>query len=130
MNIRIEIENIGDYPAVKLMVADKNRKKIENSNITHSRDGVNDSKHILEGDSGYMIMNIKLQELYDKRSLKYYLKFENPFGSLYSQEITIESNHTNNKLIQIDAQIILEIENDWFSKVRLKGLFFCLKSYF
>lgn len=107
LKIKIKIKNIGDYPAVQIMVVDKNGNRLKKSNIVHSDGDTNDKRYILNGDCGTMIINIEMRELLNKKSLEYYLNFKNPFGLSYSQVISVESRHSNNKIIQVDAQCSL-----------------------
>ena len=114
LQIKLNIKNIGDYPATQIEVANDRGEKIENTNVLHSICDSNDKKYILSGDSGILIICIVLDELFSSRpkEKKYFLNFNNPFGSSYSQEITIKSTHPDDKIIQIDAQCNLNIHED------------------
>jgi len=110
MNIRIRIKNIGNFPATQIRITDKNGKKIENANVLHSADETNDKKFILSGDYGIIIVNIVLENLRREKKNSFHLSFSNPFGSAYSQEIVVSSPHPDDRMILIDAQCDLNIQ--------------------
>lgn len=124
----MEITNIGDYPATHIRVVDKKGEKEIGANILHGtaenasaneesfsltsiQDTKNDKKYILKGGSGRLILNIDMDELLQEREKRCFLKFKNPFGSEYEQEIElrIEGSKAEPKLIQIDAHCNLNI---------------------
>ena len=108
LQLKIEIENIGECTATNLHIADINGQKIDDTNILHDIDGTNSKKYIGKGKSGIAIINVKLRELNKKDQLEYYLTFSNPYGNCYSQKIIV-SNHIG-ALIQIDTQCTLNIK--------------------
>lgn len=108
LQLKIEIENIGECTATNLRIADTNGQKIDNTNILHDIDGTNDKKYIGKGKSGIAIICVNLCELNAKDQLEYYLTFANPFGNCYSQKIIV-SNQIGS-LIQIDTQCSLTIK--------------------
>ena len=107
LNIKLKIKNIGDHPAVNIIICDEHGKKVKGSNILHSEDKRNDKKYILNEECGIMVINIDLYELFYKKILTFYLNSNNPFGLDYSQKIKVKSNYPKNKIIQIDAQCTL-----------------------
>ena len=108
LQLKIEIENIGECTATNLRIADAYGQKIDNTNILHDVDGTNDKKYIGKGKSGIAIICVNLCELNAKEQLEYYLTFANPFGNCYSQKIIV-SNQIGS-LIQIDTQCSLTIK--------------------
>lgn len=107
LRIRLVVRNIGDFPATNIRVIDKRGKKIENTNVIHGLDDNNDKKYILNGEKGILIIIVQLEELTEKKELKYKFAFQNPFGSAYAQSIVVKSTYQN-KIIQIDTQGYLE----------------------
>lgn len=89
MKLEIEIENIGAYVATNLRIADYNGEKIDNTNILHSANGVNNKKYLRCANKGIAIIAIELKELKEDKPLKYYLTFSNPFENTYNQEIVV-----------------------------------------
>lgn len=114
LQLKIEIENIGECTATNLHIADIKGHKIDNTNILHNIDGTNDKKYIVKGQSGIVIICVNLSELNAKDQLEYYLTFANPFGNCYSQKIIVSNQFEN--LIQIDTQSSLNIKQKRKSK--------------
>lgn len=114
LHIEFDIINIGKFPAVDIRFTDEDGAKIEDTNILHGerQDGntsvENDKTYIVNGCKGVAIINIDLNNLNSKKELKYKLKFLNPFGDEFSQNVIISMNNTK-QLIQIDFQCMLEL---------------------
>lgn len=111
LRLQIDIHNISDYPATNIRVIDELGQKVEKTNILHDLQDINDKKYILSGESGILIIIVNMKELTDNKSLHYRLAFQNPFGLGYTQSIDVKSTYQN-KIIQIDTQGSLEIEEE------------------
>lgn len=110
LKLQFKIKNIGNVPATNLFVADKNGKKINESNVLYSADDKNDKKYIPCNDIGILIINCDILSL--KKRQEYYLRFTSPFGSQYTQKIIISALGPEEKLISIDTQCQLNITED------------------
>ena len=108
LQLKIEIENIGECTATNMRIADIKGQKIDNTNILHAVDGTNDKKYIRKGQSGIAIICVNLCELNVNGQLEYYLTFSNPFGNCYTQKIIVSNQFGS--LIQIDTQCALGIK--------------------
>lgn len=112
LKLKFTIKNIGNVPATNIFVADINGKKIDKTNVLSSVSDTNDKKYILCNESGILIINCDITSL--NKQQEYYLMFTSPFGSQYSQKITVFITDPKKKIIQIDIQcqlIIVEEES-------------------
>lgn len=107
IKLEFKIKNIGNVPATNIFIADENGRKIDETNVLSSDHDKNDQKYILCDNSGILIINSDIVSLKNKK--EYYLMFTSPFGSRYSQKITVFATGPNNKMIQIDAQCQLNV---------------------
>lgn len=107
IKLQFQIKNIGNVPATNLFVADQKGEKIDETNVLSSSSDINDKKYILCNDNGILIINCDINSL--KSPQEYYLMFTSPFGSRYSQKITIFATAPTYKIIQIDAQCQLTV---------------------
>lgn len=104
MKLCFSIKNIGNVPATQIFISDENGKKIDGTNVLSSADGTNDKRYILTNECGRLIISCSLNLPKEKF---YYLRFTNPFGSEYTQKITIYADFYN--VVKIDAQCQLNI---------------------
>lgn len=108
LKLTFSIRNIGNTPANNLVITDIFGRRIENTNVPTSNEGVNDKKYILCDGVGEIIIILDLEELSKQKKMVYNLSFWNPFGSHYQQSITITSSYTDS-IIQINADCTLKI---------------------
>lgn len=104
------MKNIGNHAAVNISLTD-GRSKIKGSNVLSSVQNItdkHDKRYIASGDSGITVFTLECAKLSKPTCL--YMEFYNPFGSKYSQKITISSVRPDNKLITLDFDLALNID--------------------
>lgn len=112
LKLEFKIRNIGKSLATNIYISDTDAKKMENTNVLHTEDdnNENDKKYILPNDEGVLIILVAMATLNSERKITYPLRYQNPFGSIFTQKIEVKKLHDN--MVLIETQMIIEIQKD------------------